>query len=216
MGPSHKNQPLNKDFGKKNQLSERIKNTYPLNENMTFRGFLALDIDVTSDIERFMDEVESTRAPLKMVDKDKVHITMKFLGDTEEDQVGEISEIIRGILKSYEPFKIHRKGVGAFPHLDYMKVVWIGMEKEQKLEDIAHEIEETLVPLGFPRSERSFSPHITVARVKGGKNKNRLKGVLQDHENDSFGSQRVTKLELKKSVLQKTGPIYETIEEFYL
>ncbi|MFO7991840.1 MAG: RNA 2',3'-cyclic phosphodiesterase [Thermoplasmata archaeon] len=183
---------------------------------MTFRGFIALDIDVTSDMEKFMEEVESTRAPLNMVDTDKIHITMKFLGDTEEDDVGEISERIRSILKDFEPFYIRRKGVGAFPHLDYMKVVWIGLEKEPNLEDIAHGIEENLVPLGFSRSERSFSPHITVARVKGGKNKNRLKSVLHDYEDYDFGKQRVTKLKFKKSVLKKTGPVYHTLEEFYL
>ncbi|MFO7792645.1 MAG: RNA 2',3'-cyclic phosphodiesterase [Candidatus Saliniplasma sp.] len=183
---------------------------------MTYRGFIALDIEPNDEIRKFMEGLKKTGAPLKMVDSNKLHITMKFLGDTEEDDTQNISEIVRRVLDNKEPFTIDLKGVGAFPHLGYMKVVWIGSEEEPKLENTAHRIEEELVPLGFSREEKGFSPHITVARVKGGKNKERLKKTIKNYEDYYFKTQKVTKLKLKKSTLTKKGPIYETLEEYYL
>ncbi|MFW5903860.1 MAG: RNA 2',3'-cyclic phosphodiesterase [Candidatus Saliniplasma sp.] len=183
---------------------------------MTFRGFIALDIEPNDGIRKFMEGLEKTGAPLKMVNPNNIHITMKFLGDTEEDKVREISEVVRRVLAEREPFTIELKGAGAFPHLGYMKVVWIGTEEEPKLKNTAHRIEEELVPVGFPRDDKGFSPHITVARVKGGKNKERLSDTIKNYEDFHFKTEKVTKLKLMKSTLTKKGPIYETLEEYYL
>lgn len=183
---------------------------------MTFRGFISVDIDANEEIKKFMDELEQTRAPLKMVDRDKIHITVKFLGDTEREKVNDIAETVRDVLSGYERFALNLKGVGAFPHLDYMKVVWVGVENEEEITEIAHEVEEEMVPLGFSRMDKGFSPHITVARVKGGKNKGKLQSVLRQYQEYYFGPQKVTKLKLKESVLKKKGPEYKTLEEMYL
>lgn len=183
---------------------------------MTFRGFISLDIDSNSEIRKFREGLEKTGAPLKMVDLDKIHITVKFLGDTEEEKIDKISNVVKKVLENREPFTIDIKGAGAFPHLDYMKVVWIGIEDEPKLNEMAHRVEEELVPHGFPRDDKGFSPHITVARVKGGKNKDRLRRVIENYEDYYFGSQEVTKLKLKKSILSKGGPEYHTLKEMPL
>ena len=175
-----------------------------------------MDIDVNDEIRKFREGLEKTGAPLKMVDLDKVHITVKFLGDTEEDQVDDIADAVRRVLDGREAFTLDLKGAGAFPHLGYMKVVWVGTEEEPKLNEIAHRVEEELVPIGFSRDDRGFSPHITVARVKGGKNKDRLKRVIENYEDYYFGTQKVTKLKLKKSILKDEGPEYQTLEEIYL
>ncbi len=183
---------------------------------MTFRGFISVDIEPTEEIKKYIGELERTGAPLKMVDPDKIHITVKFLGDTEEDQIKAISDTVRRVLKDHEPFDLNIKGAGAFPHLDYMKVVWVGVEDCPGLHKIAHQVEEELVPLGFSRMDRSFSPHITVARVKGGKNKEQLASVIRDYRDLSFRTQRITKLKLKESILKKSGPKYNTLEEYFL
>lgn len=182
---------------------------------MTFRGFISLDIDVNDEIRKFHEALDKTGAPLKMVNTDQIHITMKFLGDTEEDQIDEIGDVVRRVIDDREPFTFDVKGAGAFPHLGYMKVVWVGTEDEPRLNEVAHRIEEELVPLGFERDEKEFSPHVTVARVKGGKNKDRLKRTIENYEDYYFKTQKVTKMKLKKSTLQEGGPDYETLEEYY-
>jgi len=195
---------------------------------MTFRGFISIDVEPTEKMHEFIDELERTGAPLNMVDPNQLHMTVKFLGDTEEDIVDEIVEKTEFALEPYGPFKIDLKGTGAFPHLGFMKVVWIGSEVSPEetqsseneefdlLSDIAHRVEEELVPLGFDRDDREFSPHITVARVKGGKNKEKLKGTIEKYEDEEFMTWDVEKLTLKKSILKKTGPEYHTVEEIPL
>ncbi len=183
---------------------------------MTFRSFISVDIEATEDIRAFIKSIGETGAGLNIVSPEKIHITVKFLGDIEEGLKGEISDKLRNIVGSYQPFRIELKDVGAFPKMDYMKVIWIGVQRNAELSDIAHRVEEELVPLGFTREKRSFSPHLTVARVKGGRSKQRLKAVLDDYANHDFGTQKVTKLRLKKSVLKSQGSEYTTLEEFYL
>ncbi len=195
---------------------------------MTFRGFISIDVEPTEKMHELLDELERTGAPLNMVDPSQLHMTVKFLGDTEEDMVDEIVEKTNFALEPYDPFEIDLKGTGAFPHLGFMKVVWIGSEVSSDetqtsknedfdlLSDIAHRVEEELVPLGFNRDDREFSPHITVARVKGGKNKEKLKSTIEKYEDEHFTTWSVEKLTLKKSILKKTGPEYHTVEEIPL
>jgi 2'-5' RNA ligase len=184
---------------------------------MTFRGFISLDVEPNDKIRRFMDDLEKTGAPLNMVGPNQIHMTIKFLGDTEEDKVDDIVEKVNFTLKEFDSFKIDIKGTGAFPHLGYMKVVWMGTEEETgTLKDIAHRVEEELVPLGFEREDREFSPHITVARVKGGKNKEQLRNTIENYDGIHFKSMKVNKLSLKKSILKKSGAEYTTLKEMYL
>lgn len=195
---------------------------------MTFRGFISIDVEPTDKMLEFIDEVERTGAPLNMVDPSQLHMTVKFLGDTEEDMIDDLVEKTNFALEPYDPFKIDLKGTGAFPHLGFMKVVWIGSEVSSEetqtsndeeftlLADIAHRVEEELVPLGFERDDREFSPHFTVARVKGGKNKEKLKSVIEEYEDEDFATWEVEKLTLKKSILKKSGPEYHTLEEIPL
>jgi len=195
---------------------------------MTFRGFISIDVEPNDMMLEFIDEVERTGAPLNMVDPSQLHMTVKFLGDTEEDLIDEIVEKTEFALEHYDPFKIDMIGTGAFPHLGFMKVVWIGSEVSSEetqnsdeedislLADIAHRVEEELIPLGFERDDRDFSPHFTVARVKGGKNKERLKRVVEKYEDEHFATLNVEKLTLKKSILKKDGPEYHTLEEIPL
>ncbi len=183
---------------------------------MKFRSFIAVEIDATEEIRTFIRDVEATDANINMVDPDKIHITVKFLGDVDEDIVPAIGEKVRFVLEDRGPFVLNLKGVGAFPSLDYMKVVWIGTDEKEEFSEIAHRMEEELVALGFDREQRSFSPHITVGRVKGGRNKNRLRAVLDDYREHDFGKQKVNKLKLKKSELKREGPEYTTIKEYYM
>ncbi len=197
---------------------------------MTFRGFISIDVEPTDKVHEFIDELERTRAPLNMVDPNQLHITVKFLGDTEEEQVDQIVEKTEFALEDFDPFSLKVSSTGAFPHLGYMKVVWMdseaapdaphaGVTEDEDipfLTDMAHRVEEELVPLGFERDDREFSPHVTVARVKGGKNKERLRDVIEKYDGEQFAVFEVTELKLKKSILKKSGPEYHTLEKIPL
>ena len=197
-------------------MPERIKNIPVITNNMKIRSFISVDIEATDDIRTFINEIVETGANINMVNPDMIHVTIKFLGDIDEEMVADIGQKLDLIVEGRKPFVIDLKGVGTFPSIDYMKVIWIGIEENTELSDIAHRVEEELVPLGFSREKRSFSPHITVGRVKSGRNKQRLRAVVDDYRDVDFGKIIVNKLNLKKSVLKPDGPEYTTLKEFYL
>src|SRR5439155_13244044 len=85
--------------------------------SMTFRGFIAVDIPPSPPLESFAEEVRSASASLKVVSTDQVHLTVKFLGDTEEGLVPEIVATIREACAGVQPFPITVRGTGAFPSL---------------------------------------------------------------------------------------------------
>src|SRR5213596_3701327 len=108
---------------------------------VTFRGFIAVDIPPSPPLESFADQLRNASASLKVVSTDQVHLTVKFLGDTEEGLVPEIVATIREACADVQPFPITVRGTGAFPSLSRMNVVWVGVEGAEPIGRIAADLE---------------------------------------------------------------------------
>lgn len=180
---------------------------------MTFRAFISVDLEPQPKLLEFWESLKRTNAPLKMVNLEIIHMTLKFLGDTEEGMVDEIEGIMKESIADVEPFEVQLKGTGAFPNLNYMKVVWVGLEGADPLIAISKSLDWGVSKLGFKKEKRGFRPHITVARVKGPKNKNILADVINKYGDADFGVKKVDCIRLKKSVLHREGPTYSTVRE---
>jgi len=179
------------------------------------RSFIAFDINNESVLRRFA-EVQGTLlnsgADLKLVKPQNIHITMRFLGDISLSMVNSIHEEMEKI--SFTSFDVEIKGLGAFPSLRYARVVWAGIRKgADELANIFNQLEPRLRRLGFKPDPKGFSPHLTIARVKTGRNKAELVRCVQDLVDYEFGVVRADCLRLKKSVLTPQGPIYSTLRE---
>jgi len=181
-----------------------------------FRAFIAVEVSSSSELEEFSRAVKGTDAPLKMVNLDIIHVTMKFLGDTDEDLIPQIEEVMKNAVEGIEPFTVTIKGTGAFPNLNRLSVIWAGMENAEALGVIASRIDKDLEPLGFKPERKKFSPHVTIARVKGGRNKDRLVEVIQNYQDKEFAKVEINRVILKKSVLTTQGPIYSDLVEVNL
>lgn len=180
---------------------------------MAFRVFISADLPRLDRLEPLMAEFRASGAPLKLVKLEQVHLTLKFLGDTEEALVPKIVEGMRRSVAGVAPFAIRVTGTGAFPNLRRMRVLWVGLEGGQPLVEIARRLEAETEPLGYPREGRDFSPHVTLARVREGGNLDAARRVLEAHAADAYGEFPVDRIRLKKSVLTPQGPIYSTVEE---
>jgi len=178
-----------------------------------FRGFIAIDMESNKKLIEFENEIKKTGADLKLVDPENIHITLKFLGDTEETLISEIEKIMNNAVKETKPFNIQLKGTGVFPNQNYIKVVWVGIEHGDPIASIANEIDEKLSKLGFKKEERAFSPHLTIARVKTSRNKDKLLQTIEKYRDVEFSDIKVDLIKLKKSDLTPKGPIYTTIKE---
>ncbi len=140
------------------------------------------------------------------VKPENMHLTLKFLGETDGRKLAALEQALRGI--RFAPFGCVAKCVGVFPDEHYIKVVWAGVESGGKLETLAKGVQGALH--GFGGDER-FSAHITIARVK---RKTDLHRFLEAHRNDGFGPFTISSFELIESVLGPGGPKYSTIAEF--
>jgi 2'-5' RNA ligase len=183
---------------------------------MSIRTFIAVDIGPLDEFVNFKEALDDINADLKSVAPENIHITMKFLGDTNEELINDIIEIIRQCSKDIKPFKLEFKGAGAFPNLNYIKVLWIGILNYGPLETIANNLNSEMTKLGFKPEKRGFKPHITIARVKSRKKKNELKNLLIQNKDRHFADFSVDNVRLKKSILDSTGPTYYTLSEIKL
>jgi len=178
---------------------------------MTFRGFIAVDIPPSPPLESFAEEVRSASASLKVVSTGQLHLTVKFLGDTEEGLVPEVVATIREACADVQPFPITVRGTGAFPSLSRMNVVWVGVEGAESIGRIAGDLEASLEPLGFAAERRPWKAHVTLARVKGHRDLDRVRSILETRRDEVFGSHRVDRVHLKKSVLTAGGAQYSVV-----
>ncbi len=178
-----------------------------------FRGFIAIDIKPTKEIVEFVNELRKTGSNLKLVEPENIHITLRFLGDTNEQLVGGIEKIIKSSITGIKPFNIQLKGAGVFPNSSYVRVVWIGIQNGEQIADISTKIDEQIVKLGFEKEKRKFSSHLTIARVRSAKNKDRLLQIVEKYRGVEFADLTVDSICFKKSVLTPKGPIYTTLKE---
>jgi len=181
----------------------------------TIRAFFSFDIEDQSIVRR-LTEVQRTLAnsgaDLKTVTPQNIHLTIRFLGDISSAMVDAIHEEMKQI--SFTPFTVELRGLGAFPKLNYPRVVWAGIRKgADELEGVFGQLEPRLRGLGFKPDSKGFSPHLTIARVRTGRNKIQLVKLIQELADYEFGVVKAECLRLKKSDLTPRGPIYSTLRE---
>lgn len=180
------------------------------------RSFIAFDIDSQSILKKIEDAqnfLVKTGADLKLVEPKNIHMTVRFLGNITPPMIEKVFEEMKKV--QFTPFNIKICGVGAFPNLRYPRVVWAGItEGADQLRSIFNQLEPSLRSLGFTPDSKGFSPHLTIARVKSGRNKAELCRVISENANYEFGIVQATCLRLKKSDLTPKGPIYSTLKEF--
>lgn len=181
-----------------------------------FRGFIAIDIEPTEMIERFLSELRKAKARMKLVEPQNLHITLKFLGDTDENDVDSIENFMKDSVSGLKPFNITLRGTGVFPNPRRINVIWIGMKDDGSTERIFQKLDKHLEKLGYRRESRKFSPHLTVARVKSVQDRENLISIINGYANEKFGDTLVKSIRLKKSVLTREGPIYSTVREVKL
>ncbi|MGQ0772053.1 MAG: RNA 2',3'-cyclic phosphodiesterase [Nitrososphaerota archaeon] len=172
------------------------------------RAFVAVEItnqEVLSSIKKLQS---SLRIDAKPIEIHNMHFTLLFLGEISEDMVQKVQAQLKTI--EFSSFDIIFEGVGAFPKPKSPRVIWIGIDDNgaRQLVGLAKAVEERLLPLGF-RADKEFKPHATIFRIK-----NRvgdITGELTEYAGVKFGTQRVSEIKFKQSVLTPSGPIYSDL-----
>ncbi len=173
------------------------------------RAFIAIEIPVFPGIKEFISDLEGSPVRIKTVEAGNLHITLRFLGDIGEEKADELGDALKR-LENEESFSFYVKGAGAFPSVKNPKVVWAGIDDSGRLSEIQRKVEDICESLGLGRDKRSFSPHLTLGRVKE-RNPKGLRPIIERYRDRDFGTVEVMEIKLKKSVLTPRGPIYSDL-----
>ena len=182
------------------------------------RLFIAVELAeyIREEIARVQARMKKTQDIIKWVDPASIHITLKFLGEVREERIGKILEVIEQITEKVSPFNIEIEGMGAFPNLTSLRVIWIGVKNNSSLGWLAANLESTLEKEGFPREKRKWVPHLTVGRVKVLKERDKLREFILREKGSKVGGMKVRYVTLMQSYLTPKGPIYTPIKKFLL
>ncbi len=153
---------------------------------------------------------------VKWVRGDSVHLTLKFLGSTDEAMVESIGEAAARCARGMGTIPLSVGGVGAFPDMRRPRVVWVGLAGEvERLAALAGALEDACFELGFKKEGRPFRPHLTLGRVKDRLSVEAIKRIEQSKD-IVLGDMVVDAIELIKSDLQPSGAVYTTLSRFPL
>jgi 2'-5' RNA ligase len=193
------------------------------------RIFVALDLDqaIRERIQKFVEQIHTAAPDARWISEESLHVTLKFIGERADTAISQIEAALRSI--QAEPFRVSFSGTGFFPTPRAARVFWIGIEAQDALARLAKAIDAALAQLGIPNEDRAFSPHLTLARTRGGSGApgrrkedkpNRqfakLQQFLATHAAPDFGTMTAREFFLYRSQLSTKGSQYTKIARFEL
>src|SRR5918997_177256 len=109
-----------------------------------------------------------TSKDFRLINPEKLHVTLKFLGDVAEGTLGPVKQALESLSERHEPFEVRISGFGAFPSERKARIIWAGVgEGSESLRAVAQSVEDLLQPAGFAREQRPYVPHLTLGRARG-------------------------------------------------
>lgn len=173
------------------------------------RLFVSVDLP-----DGMADPLASLQEPLdrpgvRPTDPDQAHVTLAFLGETDPQRVHSIERSLeRGVdAAALDPFTTRFEGLGVFPSMEYITVVWVGVtEGTSRLQTLQESVSAALAV----DPDEAFVPHVTLARVDDARSKAAIQAFIEERS-PALGTMTVESVQLTESTLTEDGPVYETV-----
>lgn len=183
------------------------------------RAFLALDISepVRAKLGEAIRQLKPESFKVKWVNPGLVHLTLKFFAELPEGLLDPLDAALAPLARGTAPFDLRVLGLGSFGSRDRLRVLWCGIaEGADRAAALQDAVERALEPLGLPREERPFSPHLTLGRLREPSREPQLAKALEARRDFDAGFTRADRLVLYRSTLTPQGPIYEALRRWPL
>jgi len=144
---------------------------------------------------------------------EKLHLTLKFLGDTEEKHLRELEKQVEKIAAGMTNFELQIAETGVFPNGRNPRVLWIDVKDEQgNLAKINGRLEAECEKIGFAREKRKYVPHLTIGRIR---EPNRARELVRKHLENKFEPVEfaVSEIVIYESKLLPTGSVYSVMSK---
>ena|SRR5690349_7832955 len=178
------------------------------------RAFIAIEIPLAlreAVCQAILPLQKGIVSTVRWVPIENMHLTLKFLGDVSPANVDLLSQMLEAEADLFHCFELRLAGLGAFPNLKRARVLYIGIQAPATLESLQRGIESASRRLGYETEERSFSPHLTIGRVKQNvsvSEQQQLRRAIEETRIDSLGTARVDSVHLYKSDSKPGGSVY--------
>lgn len=150
--------------------------------------------------------------PIRWVEPDNFHVTLKFLGEVRRERVPSVQEAMGRVAGSTRAFDTVLRGFGAFPTIRRPRVLWLGVWANPELRCLKQDLEWTLGEIGFDAETRAFHPHITLGRAEAGGGAGEFRGLDELIAAMTFDDElRVHTIDLMRSHLSKAGTRYSVV-----
>jgi 2'-5' RNA ligase len=182
------------------------------------RTFIAIKINPKQPLLKLISELKEKlkSEQLKWVEEHNLHLTLHFIGETSPDQVKAVSNILQFATKNHPVFNLNLSGTGYFGTFNRPTVLHVNIENNAELQLIVNDIAKGLTALGLPGNLKSFSPHLTLARMKQLQNLQHFHAMVEKSKEQYLQSTEVSEIIYYESILQPAGPVYKPIQVFKL
>lgn len=182
------------------------------------RIFIAIKAEAGETILKMVSSLKSrlVNENIRWTSLDNIHITLAFLGDTEETLIKVISSKLKESCEGSGKFELTISGTGVFKNLSDPRIIWAGIGPSEKLIQLYSTVIDGLNEAGIKMEQRPFKPHLTLGRIKYLNDKLALKGLLNIYQNAEIQKVPVNEVIIYESLLKPTGPIYKPVAKFML
>lgn len=180
------------------------------------RTFIAIPIpkSISFFLGKIQEELKATRVKAAWTKAASLHLTLRFLGDTPEENVKQISQAMKATANACAPFTLSVEGVGVFPSIKKARVIWAGATGQtDRLKRIQRTLEKNLEQVSFPADTKQFSPHFTLGRFKERPDRTRLVKIIQTLGQYRSEPCRIESMVLFKSDLYTSGAVHTPLFE---
>ena len=179
------------------------------------RTFIAVDLppgvlealgQVTAQLQEKLPDT-----PVRWVNHQKMHLTLKFLGDISNENISMVEKILYSEAAKRQAMEIGIGGIGAFPKMRHPRVIWIGVEAPAELFDLKRGIEDGVARLGYNYDKYDFTPHLTLGRISrkaSPRDVRKVGNVLHEFQVGFLGVARIEAVHLYRSELRPEGAQY--------
>lgn len=174
---------------------------------------LFIAIPLPDSVKTTLDELRKPIENVRWQPSHQFHITLKFLGETQDEQLQQLRAELQAVDQS--AFNVTIQGLGTFPEKGNPRVIWAGVKKTERLEQLQESVENACVKAGFKKELRSFTPHITLGKVKGAITQE-ISLFLGSYANWGREEFLVDQFAVYASYILSSGARHEVIQNYFL
>lgn len=174
---------------------------------------LFIAIDLPGSTKEALVSLAEPQDGVRWTKIQQLHLTLRFLGDTPRGRIAPLLRALKTVTQA--PPALRARGVGAFPNARRARVLWAGIDADERLFTLHEKIERAVQEAGLPGDRQRYHPHLTIARIKR-PDRAWVAGFLDEHQSFKTEAFEANAFTLYGSTLTWKGAVHSVFERFTL